>query len=135
MFALSKYIGLDRRVLNIDYNNISNGGIQIGSLKRVFKAGVQSGAQKGYSKMIFKAGFQSGYSKRIFKRDIQKGYSKRVFKKDIQIPLTLKNRYPTHFPICHSFPDNYKTPYLYSLIKGYKETSVDGVAASHRAGG
>ena len=115
---LSKCIGLDRRVLNIDYNNISNGGIQIGSLKRVFKAG----AQKGSSKGIFKAG-------------IQKGYSKRIFKKDIQIPPTLKNRYPTHLPICHSFPDNYKTPYLHSLLKGYKETSAAGVAASHRAGG
>jgi len=131
MFVLSKYIGLDRRVLNIDYNNISNGGIQIGSLKRVFKAGLQIGG----TKRVFKKDIQSGIPKRVFKKDIQKGYSKRVFKKDIQIPLTLKNRYPTHFPICHSFPDNYKTPYLYSLLKGYKETSAAGVAASHRAGG
>ena len=81
---LSKCIGLDRRVLNIDYNNISNGGIQIGSLKRVFKAG----AQKGSSKGIFKAGIQKGYSKRIFK-----------YPQPSKTDILLIYRYVTHFPI------------------------------------
>ena len=46
------------------------------------------------------------HAKRSFNKTLQQNPSTKPFKRPRLRPL-LVSRYPTHFPICHSFPDNY----------------------------
>jgi hypothetical protein len=55
--------------------------------------------------------------------DIKKTFAERYFK--YLFGDTLIYRYPTHFSICHSFPDNYK--------RGFNETSGERYSNTYSA--
>ena len=66
---------------------------------------LKSRRRKGPLKYMQKI-FQQNPSTKPFNKTLQQNPSTKPFKRPRLRPL-LVSRYPTHFPICHSFPDNY----------------------------
>ena len=63
-----------------------------------------------------------GFVRGIFRIRLGEGFVRGIFRILLgigNISYILKNRYPTHFPICHSFPDNYIwEEFTYDRYKG-----------------